>query len=667
MSGTLDDLLGLKQFSVNSVIKAQRQAINIVCPGATIADVNVDGVMTTVITIPSAPVENGGDLLVFSPDLTLPTGGNVYATETALWLARAAIPGPVRIRCIAAAGCTFAAAHDWLNVALESDVATTVTFAAGAYATNFAGASMTRIVTADTTSPMLLPPASGVAVYSDCSVQSSGAGGAIGTTTGAQIFFDGSCSLLVGSGPAISAAGNTSIHANGEFFAGDNTLAVASAKTLSINLSSPVSTISATQTGVVGSLVVNRPTAAQVGAVATGGDVSAAGVVTAIQAVPVDLTTTPPTTGQVLGFDGTSIVPVTSGGALSTYYTPDIAGPIGIGTGWTDLGAATCGTASAKIRVGGVWYAYGDYNNGSPTAAIRTSTDGINWTVDGTHTMPYTGYGWYIAVIGNAIWFCGSGSNSANILRAALSDPLTVIDTGHSLTHDRGGTCHIVTPTNIVIPCGHSNSVGGLSDCAIATIADPTTWTTSIGMVLGYGSSGAWQVGVFLTGRGITMFGDYDTSYAKNIVGIASNGQITPGGGVLLPQLPYNITNSGVALHIGNHIVVPVTAIGTNDAALFDAETGAFVALQENCMPAAVDVSPTQYWVLSDGTMMCYDYNGGSPRVLRSSRIRLTGPAQAAGSVAPIQCWTDNGQPVLLTTTVQRGWPEQWCCHCAAI
>jgi hypothetical protein len=83
-------------------------------------------------------------------------------------------------------------------------------------------------------------------------------------------------------------------------------------------------------------------------------------------------------------------------------------------------------------------------------------------------------------------------------------------------------------------------------------------------------------------------------------------------------------------------------------------------------MPAAMDTPPTQYWVLSDGTMMCYDYSGG-PRVLRSSRIRLTGPAQAAGSVAPIQCWTDNGQPVLLTTTVQRGWPEQWCCHCAAI
>ena len=81
MSGPLDDLLGLKQFSVNNATVAQRQAINIVCPGATIADVNVSGVMSTVITWPAiagiteaairaAMATNAGDLPLNSHKIT---------------------------------------------------------------------------------------------------------------------------------------------------------------------------------------------------------------------------------------------------------------------------------------------------------------------------------------------------------------------------------------------------------------------------------------------------------------------------------------------------------------------------------------------------------------------------------------------------------------------
>ena len=336
--------------------------------------------------------------------------------------------------------------------------------------------------------------------------------------------------------------------------------------------------------------------------------------------------------------------------SLSTYYTPDFWGP------WTDIRtAAPRGFAGAVIRVAGIYYSYGDYNGGTPTNKIYMSEDGIVWT-DSGEVCPAATYSSYLAIIGDTIWFCGNNAEQTYIWTAPLSNPLAVSDTGHTLP-GRGETQQVVTDTKIIRPCGHGSS-GGFDNVAIADISDPTTWAVSTTTV--YGGI-RWQCGVVLAGDTVYIVGGsagQPSGDTKILTVSARTGQVS---GYYLPvgTLPYNTNNVGPALHIGNRIICPAYCQGSRDVLSFDPNNPAYAELRAGALPVDFDSAQGQYWILPDGSMIAHDR--GYNQLWRSGRIKLTGPTQAPGSVAPIQCWTDNGQSMLLTTTVQRGFLEQYC------
>jgi len=416
----------------------------------------------------------------------------------------------------------------------------------------------------------------------------------------------------------------------------------------------------------------------------------------------------PPTDGQVSVFNGTSqlwvpttqaaSVPDPGGGSvgqvvtltslsprtwgmgtsdrLSTYYVPDLLGA------WTDLGVVSpLKQAASIIRVGSTYYGFGGWTPGNvPVNTVYTAhaSDPGTWTLT-TATLPVAMWSPFISVIRNAgvdtIWFTGAAPYQTVIMSIPASNPLGTWTTSTNvLPHPRGGTHMVVSPDRLIIPYGEHS--GGQNSVASASVTDPTTWTESGPGYLPTGN--CWGLTAFLRGNTVYTIGGgagYTGSpyYCQYILAVnATTGQpVGLDGGWTEPISPIpNLTAQDVVWELDNQFVIPIP--GTTDISCFDPSTLA-QRYYHQCLPTTVNGAESQFWigpVETDGCMYMRAENGGittEGHIWKSSRIRVTGPTQVPGSVAPIQCWTANGQSVMLTTTAQRGFPSQWCNHAYAI
>jgi hypothetical protein len=196
-------------------------------------------------------------------------------------------------------------------------------------------------------------------------------------------------------------------------------------------------------------------------------------------------------------------------------------------------------------------------------------------------------------------------------------------------------------------------------------------------------SANSWQVGACLVGDVVYQLGggggavDSPHNINNYILQISASTGLPiggdPAGGYTEPILSIPMGNNGTGWEIGNHIAFPWSANvggwpGTKDLILFDPSSMAQRHIV-GVLPAIPAGNPSDFWIgpcETDGCLYMFD-NQSTPHVWKSASIKLTGPTRVPGSVAPIQCWADSGQLVMLTTTVQRGFPSWWCNHTNAI
>ena len=334
-------------------------------------------------------------------------------------------------------------------------------------------------------------------------------------------------------------------------------------------------------------------------------------------------------------------------GSLTTFYIPDYGS-------WSDTGVDLGAYFGPIFRIGTKLYLFGGYTSGNvATNKIYSASydaSGITpaWSDTGA-TMPSSTPCMRIALIGSTLYMFGGLDNFSTIYSASLATPLSWASTGASID-TRRDNASIVIASGTIMLFGGWYGVAGRSDAGYASVATPTTWSTSASVLAG----ALWEHGSATIGNNVIHVGGQGNT---TTVQKGSVNRTQPSVPSYATNMFGSVTTMPAVFHNGTHVAI----VGCGSTSVMIGQAGRELSQWETMLavtPVTFQYPGGSTWIGGDGRAY-FVKSDTTGRIYRSGRVAVYVPDATLNAnsnpYAGLAGYLEDGTPAMVSSHVRMG------------